>query len=144
MFIKRDHSGTEREFNKIHRIFYWEPCYEKSNTVMIEFWKSLMGRFLCKWFSGFRFCDVECNFKIKRRQPRRQLSQSRHFEGAKEHHPLSVLRARRSLILRFLIRMFSYLLDSVNFIWIFDSTPYCPQHWYITRLHYILGVRRSI
>lgn len=45
MFIKRNHSRTKREFDKIH--FLQKPSYERSNTVMIEFLKSLMGRDFC-------------------------------------------------------------------------------------------------
>ena len=111
---------------------------------MIRVLKVIDGeRFLSRWFSGFRFCDVECNLKTKHNQPRRQLLQSRHFGGNKKQ-PLSMFWELGDHW--FLIRKFNYLLNSVTFIWIFG---YFIQHhialacWYITRLHYILRVRRS-
>lgn len=69
MFIKRNHSRTKREFDKLQHIFYREPSYERSNTV-------IRRNFCLDDFQkakSFRFFDLECTFKMKHRQPRRQL-----------------------------------------------------------------------
>lgn len=77
MFIKRNHSKTKRGFDKIQHIFSQKPSYQRSNTAMIEFGKSLMRRNFCldafQKGKSFRFFDLEFNFKLKHRLPRRQL-----------------------------------------------------------------------